>query len=166
MKTKLFTLLLIIPFFLVKSQFSYSILSTIDNTPQTLNKQVNFESNDLEDLIEESLEITKDDLSFSLKSSGNSNVNTLLKTKKAHCVGYANYFNSVLQQLIRKNKLKDIKISHVRAKVSFIGINLHIIDAKEFKDHDICVVYDLKNNKKYYVDPSLSEIFGNIVNEE
>jgi len=47
--------------------------------------------------------------------------------------------------------------------LKFLGANLHVINMKEFKDHDICVVYDNNTNKKYIIDPSLSEVFGKII---
>ena len=163
-KIILSVILICVTLSLMSQLFSYKELYTVDNTPQKINIKADFKSDNLEELINESLRITLRDLSFSLKSGNNSNVNDMYKTKKAHCVGYSNYFNSVLYSLIKYNKLEDIKISHVRAKVSFLGCNLHVINKKELKDHDICVIYDKKNNKKYIVDPSLSEVFGNIIN--
>ena len=143
--------------------FSYKILYVVDKAPKKITKKINFKSQDLKNLIQQSLDITKEELSFNLSSKGNSDVNFLNKTKQAHCVGYSNYFNSILNNLLIYNNIKNVRIHHVRAKVNFLGMDLHFINMKEFKDHDICIIYDDRTNTKYIVDPSLSEIFGDII---
>jgi hypothetical protein len=149
--------------FSFSQMFSYDVIQIVNKTPNKINKNLKFKSDNLNELINESLRLTLSDLSFNLKSKGNSNVDFLLKSKEAHCVGYSNYFNSILLNLVQNNNLKKIRIYHVRAKIKFCGINLHIIDKKEFKDHDVCVVYDDINKQKFIIDPSLSEIFGKII---
>jgi hypothetical protein len=153
----------ILTIYIISNFFSYEEIFVVNSVPQNNFKNFNYKSKNIDDLIEESLDITLDELSFDLKSNYNSDVNKLNETHKAHCVGYSNYFNSVLHKLVVNNNLKNIKITHVRAKVKFLGVNLHIVDMKEFKDHDICVIYDNNTNKKYIVDPSLSEVFGKII---
>jgi hypothetical protein len=123
-------------------------------------------ANNLDEAIKMALKITTNQLTFKLKSSGNSDVNYLVKSGQAHCVGYANFYNAMLKSILINSNIKDCKIYRVRATVIFAGIDLtSISDDPSFKDHDISMVIDYKNNVKYLIDPSLSEVMGSIIQQ-
>jgi hypothetical protein len=114
---------------------------------------------DLEPILSEVLSSTKSDLSFKLKSK----TNLVFKTKVGNCVGYAKYYNRLLSERLKKDNIGNITISHARAKVLFIGQNIHFSKSPSLKDHDISIVKNITTGDVYYIDPSLSEVFGNII---
>lgn len=151
-------------FSLLNKTLDYSIIRVIDSSPQNFSDNLEFRTNDLEDAIDYSLDCTLSDLSFVLKSKNNNSVSYISKTKEANCIGYSNYFNSVLSQVLEQNKIKNVEILHVRAKVLMNGFNVHsFFDDPSFKDHDISVIKDKQTGNTYYVDASLSEVMGDII---
>jgi hypothetical protein len=114
---------------------------------------------DIEKIILTTLNKTKNDLSFNLYSDSNK----VEITKTANCVGYTKYFNKYLISKLKESRRGYVTVSHVRAKVLIFGNDVHFIKSRSLKDHDISVIHDKINNKTYFVDPSLSEVLGNIV---
>jgi len=43
------------------------------------------------------------------------------------------------------------------------GINVHVFNSNSWKDHDVSIVKNNTTGDVYYVDPSLSEVFGDII---
>lgn len=146
------------------NNFSYKVICVINNKPQSFEQKVGYESNDLNSVMVYCLNKTKSDLSFSLYSKNNGSVKNITTSKVANCIGYTNYYNSMLSKCLSENKITDIEITHIRALIYMNGINLHqFSDDPSFKDHDISVVKNKKTGETFYVDASLSEIFGNII---
>jgi hypothetical protein len=143
---------------------NYEVISVISKKAQPSPVKVEISSKNIDSLVKYSLDVTTSNLEFSLKSSGNSDVSTISKTGKAHCVGYARYFASVLTAALDKNKVRGYSVAHVRAKIHFLGFNLHaMFSDPAFKDHDICVITNTKTGEKTFVDPSLSEVLGDVI---
>jgi len=132
----------------------YKIIKVISSQSVTGGKD-----GDIEKIITSVLNKTKNDLSFNLYSDSNK----VEMTKTANCVGYTKYFNKYLISKLKESKRGYITVSHVRAKVLIFGNDVHFIKSRSLKDHDISVIEDKTNNKTYFVDPSLSEVFGNII---
>lgn len=144
--------------------FSYKVIKVIDSSPQQFTKNVNYKSNNLESIMTFCLNQTKNDLEFSLHSKENNSVPYIAKSKLANCIGYTNYYNSMLSKCLLDNNIDYVEITHVRALVYMDGINMHqFSDDPSFKDHDISVIKNKKTGEVYYVDASLSEMFGNII---
>ena len=136
------------------------------NSPAISKSYTDKKAKNLDEAIEMALKITTNQLTFKLKSTGNTDVDYMMKSGQAHCVGYSNFYNAVLKSILTNSNIKDCKIYRVRAKVFFAGINLtSISDDPSFKDHDISMVIDNKNHVKYLIDPSLSEIMGSIIQQ-
>jgi hypothetical protein len=134
--------------------FDYKILSVISR------EKVNGKSTqDLEPILSEILVSTKNDLSFQLKSK----TSLVFKTKVGNCVGYTKYYNRLLSKKLKGKNIGNIEISHARVKVFFIGQDIHLSNSPSLKDHDISIVKNITTGDVYYVDPSLSEVFGNII---
>jgi hypothetical protein len=68
-----------------------------------------------------------------------------------------------LSEKLKKDNIGNITISHARVKVLFIGQNIHFSKSPSLKDHDISIVKNITTGDVYYIDPSLSEVFGNII---
>jgi len=144
---------------------SYEPISKF-NSPAISKSYTDRKAKSVDEAIEMALNITTNQLTFKLKSTGNSDVDYLMKSGQAHCVGYANLYNAILKSILINSNIRDCKIYRVRAKVFFVGINLtSISNDPSFKDHDICMVIDNKNHVKYLIDPSLSEVMGNIMQQ-
>ena len=114
---------------------------------------------DIESIIVECLNKTTSDLTFKLKS----NSSQVEKTKIGNCVGYTKYYNKLLISKLNELGYGNITVTHARAKVLMMGKSVHFINSNSLKDHDISVIHNKTNNKTYFVDPSLSEVFGNII---
>lgn len=144
--------------------FSYKVIKVIDSSPQQFTKNVNYKSNNLESIMTFCLNQTKNDLQFSLSSKQNNSVAYISKSKQANCIGYTNYYNSMLSKCLSENNIDYVEVTHVRALVFIDGINMHqFSNDPSFKDHDISIVKNKKTGEVFYVDASLSEMFGNII---
>jgi hypothetical protein len=146
--------LFLISFTIPNRLFNYKILSVI-NQEKIYGKS----TQDLEPILCDILVLTKSDLSFQLKSK----TNLVFKTKVGNCNGYTKYYNRLLSEKLKKDNIGNITISHARVKVLFIGQNIHFSKSPSLKDHDISIVKNITTGDVYYIDPSLSEVFGNII---
>jgi hypothetical protein len=134
--------------------FNYKILSVI-----TVKKINGNPTQNLEPILSDVLTSTKNDLSFKLKSK----TSLVFKTKVGNCVGYTKYYNKKLFENLKKKNVGNIIIFHARVKVIFMRQNIHFFNSPSFKDHDISIVKNNTTGGVYYIDPSLSEVFGNII---
>lgn len=114
---------------------------------------------DIESIIIECLNKTTKDLRFKLKS----NSFNVENTKIGNCVGYTKYFNKLFISKLKEKKYGNIIVTHARVKILIIGTNIHFINLNSLKDHDISIIHNKTNNRIYFVDSSLSEVFGSIV---
>ena len=110
-------------------------------------------------ILYEVLNNTTDDLSFSLHSK----ISDIKTLKKANCVGYTKYYNQKLIEKLRKDGIGNIKVSHARVKILIFNVNIHVFNSNSWKDHDVSVIKNETTGEVYYVDPSLSEVFGDII---
>ncbi|WP_156039878.1 hypothetical protein [Aureispira sp. CCB-QB1] len=104
--------------------------------------------------------LTNKTLSFTtIKSSRNPN--TVLKTGKANCIGYAALFNSIVNFIFQDQQLQaKYKAQHLVGKIDFLGMDLHrFFSSSFFKNHDYNVIIDLQTNKAIYIDPVISDYF-------
>ena len=134
--------------------FDYKILRVLNQ-----NKVYGNSTRNIEPILSEVLSLTTSELSFNLKSK----TDLVFKTKVANCVGYTKYYNKLLSEKLEKENIGNITISHARAKVLFVGQNIHFSNSPSLKDHDISIVKNNNTGEVYYIDPSLSEVFGNII---
>lgn len=150
-------MLFLTSFTIVKTNISYKLLFFVDKQTLIGNNRLNLES-----FITESLETTKKDLTFDLKAK----TENMYKNKKAHCVGYTKYFNNLLIKKLKQNNVGNVVVYHARVKVFISGYCVNVKSSPSFKDHDISIIQDNNNGIKYYVDPSLSEVLGDIIIKE
>ena len=142
--------------------FSYKPIEYFKTT--TTGSYTDLKAENLKQAMSMALDLTTNSLSFNLHSKNNSDVDYLLKSKEAHCVGYANVYNAYLKSILKNSNISGCKVYKVRAKVYVAGVNLTgISNDRSFKDHDVSMVEDTRTGYKYIIDPSLSEVFGNII---
>jgi hypothetical protein len=134
--------------------FDYKILRVLNE-----NKIYGNSTRNIEPILSEVLSLTTKELSFNLKSK----TDLVFKTKVGNCVGYTKYYNKLLSEKLKKENIGNITISHARAKVLVVGQNIHFSNSPSLKDHDISIVKNNNTGEVYYIDPSLSEVFGNII---
>jgi hypothetical protein len=146
--------LFLVSFTIPSHLISYKILSVI-NQEKIYGKP----TQELEPILSEVLSSTKNDLSFKLKS----NTNLVFKTKVGNCVGYTKYYNKLLSERLKKDNIGGITIFHTRVKILLVRQSIHFFNSPSFKDHDISIVKNITTGDVYYIDPSLSEVFGNII---
>ena len=159
-----FLFLTIFSFDASRSSISYTRLKVIDPKPQDYPEKIGYRSRSELDLMEHALAISKTSLDFSISSKGNSSVAKIHASKKAHCVGYANFYNSVLAKEFDENGFDHYRVEHVRAHIKMAGITVTgLIPDKRFADHDVCRITNAVTGKVYIVDPCLSEFFGKII---
>lgn len=133
---------------------SYKVLKVINKTTVTGTKTDNIRS-----ILQNTLDETTSELSFDLGSK----TSEVYKTKRANCVGYTVFFNNHLTKKLKEKNIGNVQILHVRAKVHYLNVNLHMINLKSLKDHDISVVKNLTTGETFYVDASLSEVLGQLI---
>jgi hypothetical protein len=152
-----------------KSTFSYSILkerssSTISN--DSLKKELrnwirqNPETS-IEDLTDHILEMTADQLNFSFGKCS-SDPDKLVTERKANCIGYSSFFNSLMEQAFAELKwTKRYNCKHYVGKIWMGKQNINALFKNPFfKDHDFNIINDLQDNSQIAVDPSLYEYLG------
>lgn len=116
-----------------------------------------FKSKNVDKIISHCLEKTSDNLQFKLQNPGN-----FLETRKANCIGYADYFSASINQLLMNNDLQnDWKVFHKIGKIEIFGIDVHqFFSSPFFKDHDFVVVENLKTGEEIAVDATVYDYLG------
>jgi len=115
---------------------------------------------DITDIIKIGLSATSWQLNF--KATKNDiDPNKLIYSKTAHCVGYASFFATTCNYLLKKNNLA----GHWNAKpqigqLFFIGININkCINTPFLKDHDFVIIENKVTGEIFAVDPTVNDYF-------
>ncbi len=113
---------------------------------------------DIRQIIELSLSITSEQLKF----TGNKNQtdpNKLINTKTANCVGYASFFSSTCNYLLKKNNLANLWTAKPQAgQLYFLRTNIHAyFNSSFFKDHDFVIIENKATREIYAVDPTIND---------
>lgn len=118
-------------------------------------------SSNAEKTIQQSLRLTANQLRFT-SGKNFTDPNQLFYSKTANCLGYAAFFNTTCEALLKKAKLENrFRVKHLRGKLTLLGFDLHrLTDSPFFRDHDFNVVEDLETGKKIYVDASTYDVLG------
>ncbi|MCF8244283.1 MAG: hypothetical protein K9J37_05715 [Saprospiraceae bacterium] len=115
----------------------------------------------IQSIVRRSLIFTSDQLRFTFDKC-DTDPNLLFASQKTNCTGYAAFFNTTCQTLLRKEKLENrFRVKHLRGKLTVLGFDLHQLTSSPFfRDHDYNVVEDLETGKKLYMDASLQDVIG------
>ena len=112
----------------------------------------------IEQIIRISTKLTNKTLKFSMTKVSN-DPNVLIETRLANCVGYASFFRTVANKLVKDEGLEDkYVIKHWKGGLELYGVDVHQYFASSFfKDHDFIEVQNLETGEKIHIDPSVSD---------
>lgn len=115
---------------------------------------------DAEQLARLALHITSTQLQYTLSKNEN-DPNKLVKTCKAHCVGYASFAAATTNYLFRKFGLSNQWTARPYAgQLYFLGTNIHpYFHSPFFNDHDFVVIKHQPSGKRIAVDPTIADYF-------
>jgi hypothetical protein len=120
------------------------------------NKKTNIRT--VEDVIKNSLSITSNKLNFTVNKNDN-DPNKLIISKNAHCVGYAAFFSSTCNYLLKKNNLNDDWVAKPQiGHLYLLNNNIHkLFKSSFFKDHDFVLITNKKTGESFSVDPTVDD---------
>lgn len=160
-KIILIIVLIITSIFLVRN-YTYVPIKLINHSNNYQNIPINYNSSDINNIIKYSLNKTTTDLKFDFNSGNNIDFKNIDKIKKSHCVGYVTYFNTILKSVLEHNNINNYKLYHYRSEIHLHNFNIHsLFSNTKYKNHDISVL--IYRGKKYFIDPSLSELTINFI---
>lgn len=109
-------------------------------------------------IVAQSLDKTSNKLRFT-SGKNDKDPNRLVRTRKAHCVGYAAFFATTCNFLLQQNGLGTTWQAEPRiGQLYFLGINVHqYFNSPFFKDHDFVVIENKKTGQTLAVDPTVND---------
>lgn len=118
-------------------------------------------TDDIESIIDASLDITDRALQYSLAAKENDPNKTVL-LRQANCVGYAAFTAATGNYLIDQYKLSKIwEAKPVKGKLFLFGQDLHKkTKSNSFKDHDFVIFRNKITKREICVDPAANDKFG------
>ena len=125
------------------------------------NKFKNDKNVDIQSIIQVSLAVTAEQLNFTAANNHN-DPNKLIYSKTAHCVGYASFFTSTCNYLLKKYALDEQwqATPHI-GQLYLLGANVHrYISTPFFKDHDFVVIENKVTKMTFTVDPTVNDYWG------
>ena len=112
----------------------------------------------IEQIIKLSLSITSWQLNYTVNKNDN-DPNKLINSKRAHCVGYASFFSTTCNYLLKKYAFDDLWIvRHHVGQLYFLGTNVHqYFHSPFFKNHDFVTIENKATGEMYAVDPTIND---------
>ena len=109
-------------------------------------------------IISQSLFLTSEILNFTDEKNEN-DPNKLIYSKTAHCVGYASFFATSCNYLLKKYHLdKDWTATPQIGQLYFLGTNIHnYLNNSFLKDHDFVLIENKTTGEKFAVDPTIND---------
>ncbi|HEX8659351.1 MAG TPA: hypothetical protein VF690_17565 [Hymenobacter sp.] len=100
---------------------------------------------------------TASELDFAMRKNGMKNPNSILDSKKGHCMMYSYVMASSYNQLAKLKKIKaSCRVAY--GHVFLYNVNLHqFFNSAFFRDHDFCVIRD--SNGVHVADAILFDYF-------
>ena len=113
---------------------------------------------DIDGIIKLALAATAQQLNYTA-SNNNNDPNNLIDSKTAHCVGYASFFATSCNYLLKKHNLSGNWVATPQiGQLYFLGINVHkYFDSAFFKDHDFVILVNKTTGELLAVDPSVND---------
>ena len=113
---------------------------------------------DIEQIIKLGLSITSRQLNFTTNKN-DTDPNKLITSKTAHCVGYASFFETTCNHLLKKYSLSDTWIAKPQiGQLYFLGTNIHkYFKSSLFKDHDFVTIENKTTGEIFAVDPTVND---------
>ena len=113
---------------------------------------------DIEDIIELGLSETARQLNFAISQNDN-DPNKLIFSKTAHCIGYAAFFTTTCNYLLKKYDYGDKWQAKTQiGKLSLFGVDIHqFFNSAFFKDHDFVTIENKVTGEILTVDPTIND---------
>lgn len=110
----------------------------------------------VQQVLDDALQLTADKLYFR-SSNTSGNPNELIRSQRAHCVGYAAFYAAVCNELFRKHAMQDNWVAQPQIGQLFLfDTNIHTyFQSTFFKDHDFVTIENKTTGEVFAVDPSL-----------
>ncbi|HCS20320.1 MAG TPA: hypothetical protein DIW47_07130 [Bacteroidetes bacterium] len=121
-------------------------------------KAENQNNPDIQQIIKLGLSITSGHLRFTTEKN-ELDPNKLIRSKTAHCVGYASFFATTCNELLEKYKLSDQWTAKPQVGELFLfGYNIHsLFNSSFFKDHDFVTIENKTTSEIFAVDPTIHD---------
>jgi hypothetical protein len=142
----------------LRTNYSATDEKLIDYIDARIDKQT---EPDIKQLIKIGLSMTSEQLNFTADKN-DIDPNKLVSSKKAHCVGYASFFATTCNYLIKKYNLADKWIAEPQiGHLYFLGTNVHgYFNSSFFKYHDFVTVENKSTGEIFAVDPTVNDYFN------
>lgn len=113
---------------------------------------------DIEKIIQLGLRITSRQLNFTA-GKNDMDPNQLIHTRTAHCMGYASFFATTCNYLLKTSQLADHWTAKPRiGQLYFLGINIHpYFKTPFFRDHDFVTIENKETGEIFAVDPTVND---------
>ncbi len=113
---------------------------------------------DIKEIVKLGLSITSRQLYFTTNKN-DINPNKLITSKTAHCVGYASFYATTCNYLLRRYKLADKWIAKPQVgQLYLLGTNIHkYFNSSFFKDHDFVTIENKTTGEIFAVDPTVND---------
>jgi hypothetical protein len=113
---------------------------------------------DIEEVIKSALSKTSKKLNYTTSKNDN-DPNKLIDLKTAHCVGYAAFYATTCNHLLKKNDLDQEWVARPQVgQLYFLGENIHhYFDSPFFKDHDFVTIENKITSEVFAADPTVND---------
>lgn len=142
----------------LRTNYSATNNKLVDYIDASVDKQAD---TDIEQIIKLGLSITSGQLNFTADKNY-IDPNKLISSKTAHCVGYASFFATTCNYLLKEYNLSDRWSAKPQVgQLYFLGTNIHTyFDSSFFKDHDFVTVENKETGEIFAVDPTVNDYLG------
>jgi len=115
---------------------------------------------DIKDIIKIGLSATSCHLNYTT-TQNDIDPNKLIDSRTAHCVGYASFFATTCNYLIKKNDLgEQWNVTPQIGQLYFMGVNINkCVNTPFFKDHDFVTIENKTTGEIFAVDPTVNDYF-------
>jgi len=113
---------------------------------------------DIKQIVKLGLSITSRQLNFT-DNKNDIDPNKLISSRTAHCVGYASFFATTCNYLLKKHNLSgDWTARPQIGQLYFLGTNIHpYFNSAFFKDHDFVTIENKSTGEIFAVDPTIND---------
>jgi len=129
----------------------------IELIEKNIDKETEYE---VPEIVQLTLSITSNHLAFT-SGKNHKDPNNLVSSNTAHCVGYASFFATTCNYLLKKYNLNENWIAKPQiGQLYLFNTNIHeYFDASFFKDHDFVLVTNKESAEVISIDPSIHDYF-------
>jgi hypothetical protein len=134
-------------------------LATAEKLTKCIDSNIDKQSEPfIEQIIILGLSITSSQLNFT-SDKNDTVLNKLISSKTAHCVGYASFFATTCNYLLKKYNLADKWTAKPKnGQLYFLCNNIHkYFNFSFFKDHDFVTIENKESGETFAVDPTVND---------